>query len=112
VLHPRALPDDEFDQGLVTNRQHDQFVQTCNRQLPALVPADAATRGIEPAFEVVEAEDTAKAIWEAARRFGTDIVCIGSHGHTGGLSALFGSVAGSVMKQSSRPLLIVRPPHE
>jgi nucleotide-binding universal stress UspA family protein len=76
--------------------------------LRALVPergvgADVATR-----TETVAHRDPARAICEAAERLGADMVCMGSHGRSGLARAILGSVAESVVRDSSRPVLIVR----
>jgi len=78
--------------------------------LRALIPAQAAARGVASEVRVVESNDPAGAIRDAADRFGADLVCIGSHGRTGLTATLLGSVAQAVIAQSPRPVLVVRPP--
>ena len=79
-------------------------------QLRALVPALAEARGVATEVRIVESSDAGQAICEAAERFCADLVCIGSHGHSGLAAALMGSVAQAVIAHSPRPVLLVRPP--
>ncbi len=67
---------------------------------------------IQGEAHVIGSTDPAKAICQAARRFGADVICLGSHGRSGLSAALPGSVAQAVMAQSHRPVLVVRPPAE
>ena len=68
------------------------------------VPPDVVTR-----TEVVEHADTSLAICQAAERLGVDAVCVASHGRSGVMRAVLGSVAEAVMRESRRPVLVVRP---
>jgi nucleotide-binding universal stress UspA family protein len=77
-------------------------------QLRALIPAESEERGVATEVRIVESADAAKAICEAAERFGADLVCIGSHGRSGLAAAVMGSVAQAVIAQSLRPVLVVR----
>lgn len=60
--------------------------------------------------EVVHDEDVVRAICTTAERIGADAICLGSHGRSGIKRAVLGSVAEGVMRGSSKPVLIVRPP--
>jgi len=66
--------------------------------------------GIISEVHVIEDADPARAICQAAERFGADVICLSSHGRSGFSAALMGSVAQAVMAQSHRPVLVVRPP--
>jgi len=79
-------------------------------RLRELIPAEAIERGIRADATIVENRDHAAGICEAADRFGADLICIGSHGHSGVLAAAMGSVAQEVIARSCRPVLVVRPP--
>ena len=83
---------------------------TIRAQLRELIPAEAAQRDLQTELRVIEHPDAAAGICEAADRFNADVICIGSHGRSGVLAAAFGSVAHRVIGQSSRPVLVVRPP--
>ncbi len=76
-------------------------------RLRALIPAEAASRGLVTEVRVVESGDPASAICEAADHFGADLVCVGSHGRSG--LAVMGSVAQAVIARSARPVLVVHP---
>ena len=66
--------------------------------------------GIMGEADIIESGDPARAIRQAADRFGADVICLGSHGRSGFSAAVMGSVAQAVMAQSQRPVLVVRPP--
>lgn len=67
----------------------------------------AAQDAFETLVEVVEANDVARAILEAAERHEADLVCLGTHHHGRVASALIGSVARTVARRSTRPVLLV-----
>lgn len=79
-------------------------------QLRALVPTRGVPAGVVTRTEVVEHPETSRAISQAAERLGVDVVCVASHGRSGLSRALLGSVAEAVMRESRRPVFIVRPP--
>lgn len=111
VMHPHELPDGEYLQGPINQRfktRHAKHVKICHAKLAELVPADAALSGILTEVEVVEHDDTAKGIYQAAERFGANAICLATHGHTGLASALLGSVAESLLRLSKRPLYLVQ----
>lgn len=78
-------------------------------RLRALIPAEAAARGATTEVRIVESDDPATAICEAADRFGADLVCVGSHGRSPLITAVLGSVAHAVLAHCSCPVLVVRP---
>ena len=49
-------------------------------QLQTLIPSEAKARGINSRIEVVEHSNVATAVYQAAERFGADVICIGSTG--------------------------------
>ncbi len=57
---------------------------------------------------VVKDADPAKAICTEAERAGADVICMGSHGRSGIVRAVLGSVAERVVRESLRPVLLVR----
>ncbi|MBL9168053.1 MAG: universal stress protein [Verrucomicrobiales bacterium] len=73
-----------------------------------LIPEASAGRGILTEIELVASSEPALAIHQAAERFGADVICLSSHGKSGLSQALFGSVAQAVMKQTRRPVMVVR----
>ena len=77
--------------------------------LRALVPEEAEERGIATTVEVIESNDPATAIAQAAERWGADLICMATQGRTGLRKAVLGSVAQSVLQHSRKPVLLVRP---
>lgn len=89
-------------------KQLQEQIAVASSKLKALIPNAAQTLGIRTEIEVVEGADVATAICQAAERFQTDLICLGTHGRSGISSALLGSVAKGVMAKSTRPLLTIR----
>ncbi|MBL9190161.1 MAG: universal stress protein [Opitutaceae bacterium] len=115
VIHPHALPGGEFMQSrhdTAFQGNHEELVKSCAAKLRTLIPAEAEGLGVRTEVTVIEHRDTATGIVQAAERLGADVICIGTHGRTGRLKTLLGSVAQHVMALSERPVLIVRPPRE
>lgn len=79
-------------------------------KLQVLIPGEATRLGLASEPHVVESCDPAKAICQAAERFGADVICLGSRGRTGLSATVLGSVAQAVIAKSRRPVLVVRPP--
>jgi nucleotide-binding universal stress UspA family protein len=76
-------------------------------QLRSLLPTDAQER-LDVETEIVESNNAAEGIAQAAERFDADAICLGSHGRSGLAETLLGSVAQAVVQSSKRPVLIVR----
>src|SRR6185436_15381482 len=77
------------------------------KQLRALVPADAAGLGITTHVSVIDGGKPAETIVAAAERLNVDAISIGSHGRSGVARAVIGSVAEAVVCGARRPVLIV-----
>jgi nucleotide-binding universal stress UspA family protein len=76
--------------------------------LRALVPKDAARRGIETKVEVVHGIDVAQSICQESERHAVDLVCLSTHGRTGITRFVLGSVAQAVISRCRRPVMVVR----
>jgi nucleotide-binding universal stress UspA family protein len=77
-------------------------------RLRSLAPSAAGREGITTHVEIAHGAVVAE-ICSAAERLGVDVVCLGSRGESG-LKALLGSVVAGVLRESARPVLVVRPP--
>jgi nucleotide-binding universal stress UspA family protein len=78
-----------------------------DKQLRALVPADASALGITTHVSVIDGGKPAETIVAAAERLNVDAISIGSHGRSGVARAVIGSVAQAVVSGARRPVLIV-----
>ena len=93
------------------NGEHaEQARLAAEERLLALRPADSEVPGVSLSVEAVIHADAARAICEAADRFGADVICMGSRGHSRLGAALLGSVAQAVIAGAHRPVLVVPPP--
>ena len=77
-------------------------------RLRSLAPSAAGREGITTHVEIAHGGVVAE-ICAAADRLGVDVVCLGSRGESG-FKALLGSVVAGVLRESARPVLVVRPP--
>ncbi len=66
------------------------------------------TRGFDVSVEVATNDSPARAIADAAERFGADIIALATHGYGGLKRALLGSVADKVLHTTSLPLMVRR----
>lgn len=83
--------------------------EEAQRRLRALVPADAAARGVETVVEVSPEPDAAAGIVHLAHRLGVDAICMATHGRSPLAGAVLGSQAQAVVQRASRPVLLIPP---
>lgn len=113
VLEPLVLPNPmyaHYSPGKAkTPEERAAQRKEIENGLRALVPGEAASLGIRTEVHVLEGSLVSDVIIDTGRSLAVDGVCIGSHGRTGVMKVLMGSVAESVLRKIHRPLLIVRP---
>jgi nucleotide-binding universal stress UspA family protein len=84
-----------------------------SRQLVAVIAAEAVedlrTGGLHARWSISQG-NPAHEIIEAARSFGSDLIVLGSRGHTGLARVVLGSVARNVLLHAHASVLIVREP--
>jgi nucleotide-binding universal stress UspA family protein len=116
VIEPHTLPNPLYAHyvpgRMPTPEEEARQRNDLVARLQALVPAEAAAKGIDTQTEVVEEQRVAEAICATADRLGADLVCLSTHGRSGLSKAIAGSVTQEVMTQSRRPLLVIRPPRD
>jgi nucleotide-binding universal stress UspA family protein len=76
-------------------------------QLFALKPADPT---VQVEYFLLEGMPPADALLQLAEQQGCDLVVLGSHGHTGLLRLLMGSVTERVVRNARCPVLVVKHP--
>jgi nucleotide-binding universal stress UspA family protein len=91
-------------------READTLAEVAAR-LRAVVPRRGVRDDVVTRTEVVRQAGAAQAICEAAERLGVDAICMGSHGRTGFARTIVGSVCDAVLRESRRPVFVVRPLH-
>lgn len=111
----RAIMPPRFNDGALTIESADlvirmrddlyrEAIDYCQRQQAVL-----SGHSLTVHYQVVESDDIAEEISNAAQACGADTIVMSSHGR-GGLSRwLYGSVAARVLQVSVIPVLIVRP---
>jgi nucleotide-binding universal stress UspA family protein len=84
-------------------------VFTSSKKYLAEVESRLSSQGIKVKTESVEANRPADTIADYAKKNGMELIIMATHGHTGFKKLMLGSVASSVLNQSSVPVLLIRP---
>lgn len=79
-------------------------------RMNALVPEVAARAGVRVHPEVVHGREVARLVCESAERLAVDAICMTSRSRSEVEKLVLGSVTEEVLKQSRRPVLVLRPP--
>ncbi len=82
--------------------------RSLSERLQPMLNEKARAKGVRVRVEIVEHPRPAEAICQAAERLGADLICLGSRGRTGLKRQCLGSVSASVMRETARPVLVVR----
>lgn len=64
--------------------------------------------GVASSVRVIRCPSVAQGVELAAEDAGAEMIVVGSHGRTGLKRVLLGSIAESILRQSSRPVLVAR----
>ena len=79
-------------------------------RLAKLVPKTGSSRPVFTRLHVLESNDVAAAICQAAERLDAAVICVGTRARSGLAKALVGSVADAVVRGTQRPVLLARKP--
>ena len=79
------------------------------RKYLAKIESQLGSEGIKVKTESLEADRPAEAITNYAKKNGTDMIVIATHGYTGMKKLMLGSVALNVLHDSHIPVLLIRP---
>lgn len=109
---PSVLGSNVEAKTSAARKAHAATLADASARLRALIPGEGAAGGIASEVYVLESTNPARAICQAAERFGADVICLGTHGRSGLSAALLGSVTHAAMQQTPRPVFLVRPPAE
>jgi nucleotide-binding universal stress UspA family protein len=107
--HHPADPHDIFPPA---SADSDAAHADVRRQLFELIPHDVEGQTRTSLLHVLESNDPARAICQAAERLDARAICLGTHARTGLAKVVLGSVAQSVLEGTSRPVLLARRPPE
>jgi len=115
LVHVEEQPDtgnplypDEKPKGAPTAAQIEAKRNALRTRLTALIPADAATRGIATQVEVVEGDDVPLAIEAAAKEMKAEVIVLGTYGRAGIARLLHGeSMASRLVHRSDLDVILV-----
>jgi nucleotide-binding universal stress UspA family protein len=102
--HPSTEPHDIFS----ANDTHAELREGAHKRVSELLP-DSRARGAVH-VHVLESNEVAEAICQAAERLDASVICLGTHGRSGLSQKLLGSVAQGVLQRTRRPVLLAHPP--
>lgn len=105
VVDPIPLGGPEL---MVLPQDFDEQLRQASLEALNSLAAEMAGRGVEIEAEL-ESGSAATAVAAAARRFGADLMVLGTRGNTGFKHLLLGSVAESVVRDASCPVLTIHP---
>jgi nucleotide-binding universal stress UspA family protein len=116
-LDPRAEAEEAALMGHVPPgprvRELETVTQAAERMaaeaLDYLYPLAARFHGVRAECLVREGADPAATIVQCAEELGVDLVAMATHGRSGLLHLLLGSVAEAVVRAGKTPVLLVRP---
>ena len=106
-VHERGLSNPPYAYDRLEGELSDAERVRIETELRALVPTDAERQGITTHVTVVDGGKASDAITQAAERLAVDAIVIGSHGKSGGVGALLGSVSQATVHRARRPVLVV-----
>jgi nucleotide-binding universal stress UspA family protein len=104
VLHVATPPPIVLPEGVVTEFNVPEYLEGVRRQLEQIKSPDPALR-LE---RRLEQGDPGSEIVRVAKEVGADWIVIGTHGRTGLLRLVLGSVAEQVLRKAPCPVLTVR----
>jgi len=91
-----------------TRAEREQIHAECAERLRELVPGGLESRRIRTEVHVVDNLDIASAVVHTAEVLGVAAICVASHGRSGVVKALLGSVAERVLHSAGCPVMVVR----
>jgi nucleotide-binding universal stress UspA family protein len=96
----------------VATRKPGEDDQHTADRLRALVPKDAAAKGVVTDVQVLQEDNAWSGIWHAAGRLGADAICMATHGRSGLAEVVLGSQAREVLHRARQPVILVPPERE
>jgi nucleotide-binding universal stress UspA family protein len=106
-VHERSLPNPPTAYDRPEDTLGSAERARVESALRGLVPAEAARLGITTHVTVIDGGKAAEAITQAAERLVVDAIVLGSHGRSGAIRSLLGSVSQAVVRQARHPVLVV-----
>jgi len=112
ILHVLLSPASMFVTASYVTRETWDLIEaeqraSASQQMDALVK-EAVDAGVRATPQFIDGPIPADGIVSAAEHAKTDILVLGTHGRTGVMKALLGSVASRVVATASCPVLTVR----
>lgn len=103
-----AIPDLPVDVSILKERAYDEGLTADAAKRLTDLAATLAPKNIKVRTEIGTADDVGMELVRSAEHNNADMVIIATHGMTGWRKFAFGSVAETVVKQASCPVLVLR----
>ncbi len=107
IVHAVESPVHGPDRGFGGYIEQAEDTTSARRQLDETVPADPQVGYAQKLLDGVPSDE----IVRCAEEEGVDLIVIGSHGRTGLMRMLLGSVAEAVVRRAKCPVLTVKQPN-
>ena len=115
LVHVQAEPDtgnplypEDRPKGAPTAAQLEAERKDLRARLTALIPADAAARGVSTQVDLVEGDDVPLAIEAAAKKMKAEAIVLGTYGHVGLARLLHGEpMANRLVHRSDLDVILV-----
>ena len=112
ILHVLLSPASMFVTGNYVTKETWELIEAeqrsmASQEMDALIQ-EAVEAGVHATPQFIEGGIPADGIVSAAQHAKTDILVLGTHGRTGEMKVLLGSVASQVVATNSCPVLTVR----
>ncbi len=106
IVNPLNASEIYFDHSLATARERREAAEKI-QNLPNIL---THREGVHFQSEIFIDHDIAGTICTAAERFGADVICMGSKGHSRIANALLGSTVQAVLARTHLPVFVIPPP--
>jgi nucleotide-binding universal stress UspA family protein len=105
-INPVIASEVYFDHSVATAKAREE----AELKLKDLPSALLNVSGVKITTEVLTHHDIAAAVCDATERFGADVICMGTKGHSRTGIALLGSTVQAVLARAHKPVFVVTPP--
>lgn len=89
--------------------EYEEIEEMRSREYLESVAERLSNEGVDVEWATPHGTSAAGTIIDYSLEHGVDLIAIATHGRTGLDRAVFGSVADRVIRESSRPILVIRP---
>ncbi len=105
-VNPVIASEVYFDHSMATAKAEEE----AKAKMKAFPPSLLDVPGVVITTAVLASDDIAATIWNCAKGFGADIICVGTKQHSRVGAALLGSTVQALLTHALKPVFVVPPP--